>query len=132
MLLNRNLHFSILVGNLEFKEELMNKTVNVGETVVFKCKLHKTKIPPRITWYKDGKIIQPGHAFYKIHLFRHSSRMKIRHIKAEDSGKYTCHAFNFITNISTHSWVTVLSQGKKGKKTSFSFESFQYVFIHVC
>lgn len=97
--------------------------MKAGETVVLKCKLKPTKMAPTITWYKDGTIIQPGHAFYKIHLFRHSSRIKIRSIRAEDSGKYTCFSSNFITNISTHSWVTVLPEERKevsSKTTNFS------------
>ena len=86
--------------------------MQAGETVVLKCKLKATDIPPSITWYKDGKIIQHGHAFYKIHLFRDSSRMKIRRIKVGDAGKYTCHASNFNKNVSTHSWITVIAQNK--------------------
>jgi hypothetical protein len=92
---------------------LKNKTVKAGETVVFKCKLKTTKLPPTITWFKDGTVIPHGHTFYKIHLFRDSARLKIRRIKVEDSGKYTCHASKFITNISTHSWLTVLPRKEK-------------------
>ena len=117
MVINFTGRFSISVANLELKQELKNETVKVGETVVLKCKLKSTKLAPTITWYKDGTIIQPGHAFYKIHLFRHSSRMKIRRIRAEDSGKYTCHSSNFVSNISTHSWITVLS-GKDNQLSS--------------
>lgn len=115
--------FLFSVDKPEFKQGLKNKTVKVGETVVLKCKLKNTDIPPTITWYKDGTVIQPGDAFYKFHLFRHSSRMKIRRIRLEDSGKYTCHVSNFVTNVSTHSWLTVLRQtgnNLKSKKNSFS------------
>ena len=76
--------------------------------MVLKCKLKTTDIPSTITWYKDGIVIQPGHAFYKIHLFRDSSRLKIRRIQLHDAGKYTCHVSSYKTNITSHSWVTVL------------------------
>jgi hypothetical protein len=105
--------------------KLKNKTVTVGETVVLKCKLKTTDIPPTITWYKDGTVIQPGHAFYKIHLFRSSSRLKIRRIRINDSGKYTCRISNYKTNISSHSWLTVLPQEKfnTSSKKSLFFKS---------
>ena len=71
--------------------------------------MKSTNIDPSITWYKDGKIIPPGHPFYKIYLFRLSSRMKIRRIHMRDSGKFVCKISNVFWNVSSESWVTVVN-----------------------
>ena len=124
---------SIPVAKPEFKLELKNRSVRVGEMVVLKCKLKTTDIPPTITWYKDGVVIPHGHTFYKIHLFRHSSRLKIRRIRLEDAGKYTCHVSNFITNVSTHSWLYFQPKSQAGKNlTRKKRLSFALAFSSFC
>ena len=99
-----------------------NVTARVGETVVLRCKLRYTKIDPAITWYKDGKIIQPGHPVYKIHLFRLSSRMKIRRVKLQDTGKFKCEVSNAAWTISSESWITVRPStnltGREGNRST--------------
>lgn len=111
-----------------FRLQLKNQNVKVGETVVLRCKLKLTEIPPTITWFKNGHVIQAGHEHYKIHLFRHSSRLKIRRIKIKDAGKYTCQASNYISNISSHSRI-VVSPPTSSSKKKFLFVSFTHVWF---
>ena len=101
-----------LVEKPVFKLRLQNVTAGVGETVVLKCKVKSSKIVPRITWYKDDQVIQPGHPSYKIHLFRHRSRMKIRHLKLEDGGKYKCEVTNVAWTVASESWITINITGR--------------------
>ena len=95
-----------------FKLRLKNVTASVGGSVVLKCKVKSSKVAPTITWYKDGKVIRLDHPFYKIHLFRYSSRLEIRKVVLEDNGKYKCRVSSGGWIVSQHSWVTVNMTGQ--------------------
>lgn len=78
-----------VIGN-EFREQPKNLEVAMGTDAVLDCKAPKGEPEPRVRWKKDGEAVKPSERF----TIAESGSLKIADSRREDSGLYTCVAFN--------------------------------------
>ena len=75
-------------------------TVKEKQNVTLPCKA-AAFLPPVITWYKDGDVIEEEKRQFK------KRNLEIKEIQFEDRGVYTCTAENLLGRIRTSVNVTV-------------------------
>lgn len=83
------LYYAAVIAN-EFREQPKNLEVAMGTDAVFDCKAPKGEPEPRVRWKKDGEAVKPSERF----TIAESGSLKIGDSRREDSGVYTCVAFN--------------------------------------
>lgn len=89
----------------EFTVPLSDTTVQEGKEFSFECHLIGQPIP-EIVWYKDGISILNNPDYLTTYV-NGVCILKIEETFAEDSAKYTCHAFNIHGSVETSAILTV-------------------------
>ncbi|XP_011705984.1 PREDICTED: uncharacterized protein LOC105461199 isoform X2 [Wasmannia auropunctata] len=89
----------------EFTVPLNDVTVQEGQKFTFQCHLIGQPVP-EIIWYKDGISILNNPDYLTTYI-NGVCTLKIEETFAEDSGKYTCRAFNIHGSVETSAILTV-------------------------
>lgn len=96
----------VVESNIENGKVLRNL---LGEPLKLKCKF--AGIPhPKISWYKDGVEIIPESNESRIITLEDNTVLDLLFIKAEDEGRYKCHAKNRLGSTSREATLKISSK----------------------
>ena len=103
----------------DFEEEPHNENKLVGEPIEINCVPPPGEPKPKVTWLKDGQLINPDDD--KNLMIDYKGSLVIRVARLKDAGKYTCMAENIVeTRRSQPAKIDVHIDGMWGAWTSWS------------
>jgi len=123
---------------LDISPEVINQTLNDGDTALFTCQATGNPIP-NISWYFNGVPVKKDNATkYNIMIsemslnsIAKSSTLTIMNVQSPDIGTYTCEAINFASTDTSSGVLTI-----KGKNIAVlhydKHVSFIMTNIHIC
>ena len=86
--------------------EVINDTLNEGETASFTCQATGRPIPT-ITWYFNGALLMNGNISFTSLDDTINSTLSIMNVQSSDVGTYTCNATNVVSSDTSSGVLTV-------------------------
>ena len=86
----RALNLLVSVLRDDFRQEPMDTTTAVGQTVVLHCRPPRGKPDPKVIWRKDGESVQPDERIQ----IQEDGDLVITSVVKGDVGEYSCLAIN--------------------------------------
>jgi titin len=105
-----------------FTKPLHNVDIIEGTNVHLECRLQPVNDPSmRVEWYVNGRPIRTGHRFRPAHDFDYVA-LDLLSVYPEDSGVYSCQAFNMMGEAVTSCSVKVIGKWFHFKTDLFSIK----------
>ncbi|XP_046679214.1 Down syndrome cell adhesion molecule-like protein Dscam2 isoform X7 [Homalodisca vitripennis] len=77
-----------------------DRTLHLGERASLTCSVTKGDLPLTITWFKDGKPVDPKHRLMVNQVDQFNSILLIESLSPDHNGNYTCQARNPASEVS--------------------------------